>query len=166
MSIDLILSRRSIRRYTGEPVSEEELKTLLEAAMAAPSSNNRQPWHFVVVQQRETLRRLAGAHPYGKMLAEAAAAIAVCGDTGLSPLSWVQDCSAATENTLIAAAAVGLGAVWLGCHPRQERVDPLKEILGIPESVGLLSLIAIGHPGEDKEPRTQYDEARIHREGW
>lgn len=166
MSVDAIFSRRSIRKYTEEPVKEESMKTLLEAGMAAPSSNNRKPWHFVVVRDRETLRRLAEAHPHGKMLGGAAAAIAVCGDTELSPVYWVQDCSAATENILIAVAALGLGAVWLGCHPREERVAPIKEILGIPESVGVLSLIALGHPAEQKSPRTQYDELQIHREKW
>ncbi len=166
MSIDLILARRSIRKYTGETVGEEDLKRLLEAGMAAPSSNNKQPWQFVVVRDRGTLQRLAEVHPHGKMLAHAPAAIAVCGDRELSPISWVQDCSAATENILIAASSIGLGAVWLGCHPREERVNPIKAILGIPDSPGLLSLIAIGHPAEEKSPRTQYDELRIHREKW
>lgn len=166
MSVGIIFSRRSIRKYTNEPMKEESMKTLLEAGMAAPSSNNRKPWHFVVVRDRGTLQKLAEAHPHGKMLGDAAAAIAVCGDTELSPVYWIQDCCAATENILIAVAALGLGAVWLGCHPREERVDPIKKILGIPESAGVLSLIALGHPAEQKSPRTQYDELRIHREKW
>jgi len=166
MSIDVIFARRSIRKYTDQAISEEDIKKLLEAGMAAPSSSNRKPWHFVVVQDRETLKKLAEAHPYGKMLNEAAAAMAVCGDTEISPDYWVQDCSASTENILIAIAALGLGAVWLGCHPRKERVAAIKEILHIPEHVGVLSLISIGHPGEKKEPRTQYDKSRVHHEKW
>ncbi len=166
MSIDVIFARRSIRKYTDQAISEEDIKKLLEAGMAAPSSSNRKPWHIVVVQDRETLKKLAEAHPYGKMLNEAAAAMAVCGDTEISPDYWVQDCSASTENILIAIAALGLGAVWLGCHPRKERVAAIKEILHIPEHVGVLSLISIGYPGERKEPRTQYDESRVHDEKW
>ena len=102
----------------------------------------------------------------GKMLRNAGLAIAVCGDTDAAPAYWVQDCSAATENILIAAAAIGLGAVWLGCHPREERVSAVRDILGIPEQFGILNLLSIGHPGERKEPRTQYDEGRIHRDRW
>lgn len=166
MSIEMILKRRSVRKYSGKPVEEAELTQLLEAGMAAPSARNRQPWQFVVVRERETLRKLSEAHPYGEMLAGAAAAIAVCGDTNAAPDYWIQDCSAATENILIAAAALGLGAVWLGCHPRPERVSAIRELLGIPEHIGVLSLISIGHPAEKKAPRTQYDEAKVHKEKW
>jgi nitroreductase len=164
--IETILSRRSIRKYTSEPVDERDLKALLEAAMAAPSASNRKPWHFVVVTDRGTLDRLADSHGYGKMLHDAPLCIAVCGDANKSERFWVQDCSAATENLLLAATALGLGAVWLGVHPSRERVAAMKEILGIPEGVTPLNLISIGHPAEEKEPRTQYDEDRVHREKW
>ncbi len=166
MSIRSILARRSIRQYTSQPVQEEQLEKLLEAGMAAPSARNRKPWHFVVVTGRDRLNQLSEAHPYGDMLKQAPAAIAVCGDTAISPDYWVQDCSAATENILIAAASIGLGSVWLGCHPRRERVEAIKEVLEIPENTEVLSLIAIGHPGEEKEPRTQYDSSRVHRDKW
>lgn len=164
--IKTIFSRRSIRKYTPDPVSEEDIKTLLEAAMAAPSASNRKPWHLVVVTERATLDRLADSHRYGKMLHEAPLCVAVCGDTSTSERFWVQDCSAATENLLLAATALGLGAVWLGVHPSGERVADIKEILGIPEDVNPLNLVSIGHPAEEKEPRTQYDEERVHREKW
>jgi len=164
--IDTIFSRRSIRRYTREPVSEEDIRTILEAAMAAPSASNRKPWHFVVVSERETLNRLAEAHKYAKMLNEAPLCISVCGDQSVSERFWVQDCSAATENLLLAAAALGLGAVWCGVHPSQDRVKDISEILGIEAPVAPLNIIAIGHPAEEKEPRTQYDEDRVHREKW
>jgi nitroreductase len=164
--IDTIFSRRSIRRYTEEPVSEEEIKTLLEAAMAAPSASNRKPWHFVVVTERKTLNRLAKAHKYAKMLNEAPLCISVCGDQSVSERFWVQDCSAATENLLLAVTALSLGAVWCGVHPRQDRVKDISKILGIGAPVVPLNLIAIGHPAEEKEPRTQYDEGRVHREKW
>ncbi len=166
MSIDFILARRSIRAYTGDEVTDDDLTRLLEAGMAAPSANNNKPWHYVVVKDRAALKKLAGAHPYGKMLAEAGAAIAVCGDTDTAPAYWIQDCAASTENILVAASALGLGAVWLGCHPREERVSAIRKVLGVPEPIGILSLISIGHPAETKEPRTQYDESRVHRDRW
>jgi nitroreductase len=166
MAFEAIFARRSIRAYTGEPVSGEEITKLLKAAMAAPTGNNLKPWHFVVVRDRTTLEKLAEVHPYGKMLSGAAAAIAVCGDSAISPDLWVQDCAAATENILIAVASLGLGAVWLGCHPREDRVSAIKAVLGIPEHIGVLSLISIGRPGEKKEPRTQYDGKRVHDEKW
>ena len=164
--IDTILSRRSIRRYTDVQVSEEEIKTLLEAAMAAPSASNRKPWHFVVVTEKETLNRLAKAHTYAKMLNDSTLCISVCGDQSVSERFWVQDCSAATENLLLAATALGLGAVWCGVHPSQERVKDIRKILGIEDPIVPLNLIAIGHPAEEKEPRTQYDNGRVHREKW
>jgi len=164
--IQTILARRSIRRYTDEPVSEVDIKTLLEAAMAAPSASNRKPWRFVVVTERETLDALADVHPHGKMLFEAVLCIAVCGDLATFERFWVQDCSAATENLLLAVTALGLGAVWLGVYPKEDRVAAVRQVLGIPETVTPLNLISIGHPAEEKEPRTQYDEACVHRERW
>lgn len=166
MPVDIIFARRSIRRFTPEPVPEGALRTLLGAGMSAPSSRDRRPWEFVLVTERDRLDRLAEAHPHGKMLFEATAAIAVCGRLDLSPDYWVQDCSAATENILVAAAGLGLGSVWLGCHPNDERVAAVREILAIPASVGVLSLIALGRPAEEKEPRDRYDDARVHRENW
>jgi len=164
--IETIFSRRSIRKYTPEPVDDEDIKTMLEAAMAAPSASNRKPWHFAVTTDRKKLDRLAEAHQYAKMLFEAPLCISVCGDVGVSGRFWVQDCSAATENILLAATALGLGAVWIGVHPSENRVSEVKEILGIPEGVTPLNLISIGHPAEEKESRTQYDESRVHREKW
>lgn len=164
--IQTIFARRSIRRYTAKAVSERDIKTMLEAAMAAPSASNRKPWHFIVVTERQKLDKLAIVHPYGKMLLEAYLCIAVCGDETVSPRSWVQDCSAAAENLLLAAAALGLGAVWLGVYPRESRVGPIKKVLNIPETIVPLNLIPIGHPAEAKEPRTQYDELRVHRDLW
>ena len=163
--LSVIFSRRSIRVYTDEPVTATELQALLEAGMAAPSASNRKPWHFVVVTDRAVLGLLAEAHPYGKMLTKASAAIAVCGDPAVSAW-WVQDCSAATENILIGAAALGLGAVWLGCHGNSEREQAIRRVLGIPDSIGVLSLLSVGHPAEAKEARTQYDARRVRRDRW
>ena len=164
--IQTILARRSIRKYTVEPVSEADIETLLEAAMAAPSASNRKPWQFVVVTERQTLDGLAEVHPHGKMLFEAPLCIAVCGDLTTYERFWVQDCSAATENLLLAVTALGLGAVWLGVYPKEDRVAAVRQVLGMPETITPLNLISIGHPAEKKEPRTQYDETRVHRERW
>jgi nitroreductase len=164
--LEPIFARRSIRHYTAEPVTAEEIQTLLEAGMAAPSASNRRPWHMVTVTERETLVALARAHPHGKMTAQAAVAIAVCGDPSISPRYWVQDCAAATENILVAATALGLGSVWLGCHPNEDRERAIRRVLGIPEEIGILSLISIGRSAEQKPARTQYDAARDHRDRW
>jgi nitroreductase len=164
--VQTIFARRSIRKYTDEPVSEADIQTLLEAAMSAPSASNRKPWRFIVVTERQTLDALAEAHPHGKMLFQAPLCIVVCGDLTDRETYWVQDCSAATENLLLAATALGLGAVWLGVHPKEPRIAFTRPILDLPETVTPLNLIPIGHPAEEKEPRTQYDESRVHRERW
>jgi nitroreductase len=160
-----IFARRSIRAYTDEPVSEADIQALLQAGMSAPSGSNRKPWHFVVVTDRPTLEALADAHPFGKMIGHAGLGIAVCGDPQISEW-WVQDCTAATENILIAVATLGLGGVWVGCHGRPEREAAVRSVLGIPERIGVLSLLSIGHPAEEKEARSQYDPDRVHRGSW
>jgi nitroreductase len=164
--LEPVFARRSIRQYTDQPVTAEEIQILLEAGMAAPSASNRRPWHMVTVTDRRALAALAEAHPHGKMTAHAAVAIAVCGDPAISPRFWIQDCAAATENILIAATALGLGAVWLGCHPNEDQEQAVRSVLRIPDEIGVLSLIAIGRPAEEKPPRTQYDPARDHRDRW
>jgi len=164
--IKTIFARRSIRKYTDEPVSEGNVKTILEAAMAAPSASNKKPWHYVVVTERETLDRLADAHQYAQMLRQASLCLIVCGDESINQRFWPQDCSAATQNILLAVQALGLGAVWCGVYPSEARVKDISDILGIKSPVIPLNLIAVGHPDEEKEPRTQYDEARIHKNKW
>lgn len=164
--LSMIYSRRSIRRYTGEPLAEEEIIQLLQAGMAAPSASDRKPWRFVTVTEKEGRKALAEAHPFGGMIASAGLAIVVCGDKSVAPEYWVQDCSAATENILIAAAGLGLGAVWLGCYPREERVQAVRSLLGIPDDFGILSLISVGRPAEEKTARTQYNPTYVHPERW
>jgi nitroreductase len=169
--IDLIKGRRSIRRYEHRPVPDDLVRQLLEAAMAAPSASNLQPWHFILVTRRDLLDQLADRHPYARMLNDAPLCIVPCGDLDLVPEGesgefWVQDLSAASQNLLLAASALGLGAVWCGVHPRQERVDMVREVLSIPLHVVPLCLIPVGFPAEHKSPRTQYDQQRVHREIW
>lgn len=167
-AMDAILSRRSIRRYTSQMVSDELIKELLDAAMSAPSAGNEQPWHFVVIRDRNILNEIPKIHPYSQMLKEAPLAILICGDEKLQKYQgyWVQDCSAATENLLIAVNAKGLGAVWLGVYPIEDRVVGLRKLLGIPENVIPFSLLSIGYPAEQKPRANRYNESRIHHNKW
>jgi nitroreductase len=166
--MDSIFKRRSVRQYTGEPVSNEKIHKLLEAGMSAPSAGNERPWHFIVVEDKLTLRKLADVSPYAKMLERAAVAIVVCGDKELTRFGdfWIQDCSAATENILIEAVELGLGAVWLGVYPEPSRVQHVREVFSLPENVVPFSLVPIGHPAEEHETSSRYDETRVHREKW
>jgi len=165
-ALDVIFTRRSIRRYTDESVSESDLKTILEAGMNAPSASNRQSWHFIVVNTREKLNAITEVHPYSQMLKQAPLAIVVCGDTEVSESYWPQDCSAATENILLAARALGLGTVWLGVYPRDDRVTGVSKLFNLPKHIIPLSVIAVGHPAEEKGRVNRYDAAKIHRNGW
>ena len=167
-AIEAILTRRSIRSYTAEPVTEVDIETILHAAMAAPSAGNQQPWHFVVTTEREWLDRMAETTPYGKMLREAPLAITVCADTRdlRHPTMWQQDCSNAAENALIAIHALGLGAVWLGFWPKMERVEPLKAVLGLPEGVEPLCVLAVGHPAEGQPAVDRFRDESVHRDRW
>jgi len=168
--LELIFGRRSIRLYSTAPVNEAAVQKLLEAAMAAPSAVAKDPWRFVVVRNRQTLSKIAAALPNGQMIASAALGIAVCGDLQAAhdqQLSYLlQDCSAAVENLLLCAHVLGLGACWLGVHPREQRVSALKVILSLPPSVIPVACIAIGHPAEAKEPRTRFNPDCVHLERW
>jgi nitroreductase len=163
----VLLARRSIRTYLDKAVPQELLRALLAAAMAAPTAANSQPWEFVVVTIPETLALLRERMMFARY--HAPAAIVVCGNPDIANNTaarqyWVQDCSAATENILIAAAALGLGAVWIGVHPLPSVVAPVREILGLPDNVTPLSLVYVGYPAEERPPSERYDERRIYWE--
>lgn len=167
-AMEAILTRRSIRRYTKDPVPDEVIKDLLEAAMSAPSAGNQQPWHFVVIRERKILDEIPKFHPYSGMLREAPLAILICGDESLERYKgyWVQDCSAATENLLIAVHAKGLGGVWLGVYPLEERIVGLRNLLGIPDTIIPFALVSIGYPAEQKPRANRYDQSRVHYDKW
>jgi len=167
-ALEAILTRRSIRRYTEEPIPEEVVRQLLEAAMSAPSAGNQQPWQFVVINDRQILNEVPKFHPYASMLAQAKVAILVCGDLSREYFKgyWIQDCSAATENILLAAHAKGLGAVWLGIYPREARVKALQKLLNLPEHIIPLSLVSLGYPAEKKPRADRFDSSRIHYNRW
>jgi nitroreductase len=163
-----IFERRSIRKYTGEDVPEDLIEQILRAAMAAPSAGNAQPWHYIIVDDRHILNEIPKFHPYSQMLKQASHAIVVCGDQSLEKYKgfWVQDCSAAMQNMLLMAQHLGLGAVWLGVYPVEERVNALKKLLGLPDGVIPLSIMSLGYPAEDKEPADRFNTSRIHKNKW
>ncbi|MCK4626092.1 MAG: nitroreductase family protein [Phycisphaerae bacterium] len=168
--MDAILSRRSIRKYTDQAVPEEVITELLKAAMSAPSAGNQQPWRFVVIDDRRILDEIMTIHPYSAMLKEAPLVILVCFDKGLElevvEGLWPQDCSAATENILIAAQAIGLGAVWLGVYALKNMVAEFRKLVGAPDHIIPFSLISIGYPAEQKPPANRYDSSRIYHNRW
>lgn len=168
-AIQALLGRRSIRRFEGRAVENAVVMLLLECACAAPSAANGRPWHFVVVEDRKKLDTLGSVHPYGKMLLQAPLAVVVCGDpekSDISRLYWEEDCSAAMENMLVGAQALGLGGVWLGVRHAPEREEAVRQTLGIPGRVAVLGIAVLGYPGEEKEPHEGIDPGAVHRENW
>ncbi len=162
---EALLKRRSVRKFTDEMVSESEINELLHAAMSGPSACNKMPWEFFVITGKETLQKLRKAARYSKIVAPLA--IIVCGNIEnslpreLAPF-WIQDCSAATENILLRATDLGLGAVWCGIHPMKKAENNVSEILGLSEELVPLNIIYVGHPAENPEPRDQFDKTKIH----
>ncbi len=167
-AIEAILTRRSIRKYSNRIISDNTIKQLLETASSAPSASNRQPWHYIIINDREKLDAVPNFHPYSKMLGNANIAILVCGDLHLEKFLGylILDCSAATENILIAAHAKGLGACWLGIYPREERITGIKKLFNLPEHIIPISLVSLGYPAEHKDREERYDEARVHYNKW
>lgn len=168
--LENIHSRKSVRQYTAEPVSDADIQTLLKAAMAAPTAVNFQPWRFVVLNDRASLDALVEHLPFAKMLQQAPLAIVVCGETrwmgGEENPFWAQDCSAATQNLLLAAEAIGLGAVWTAAYPDKERCKAISEALGLPSTVQPLCVVPIGHPAGDDKPKDKWKPENIHYGKW
>ncbi len=167
-ALEAILTRRSIRKYTPRNVQEALVKVLLEAGMSAPSTSNLQPWHFVVINDHRLLCEIPKFHPYSEMLKKAPLAILVCGDLSVQKQEGyvIQDCSAATQNILLAAHAKKLGAVWLGIYPKEARVAGIRKLFGLPGHILPVSLIAIGFPAEHKEKENRFKASRVHTNRW
>jgi len=159
--VENIMTRTSVRAYTDQTVSRDTIETLLRAGMAAPTAVNKQPWHFVAITDRQKLDSIAVANPNAGMAKKAPLAIVVCGDLkkaleGPAQAYWIQDCSAATENILLAAHGLALGAVWTGLYPGMDRVKAVSELLKLPETIVPLCAIIIGHPAESPEPKDKW----------
>ena len=178
-ALDVIMARTSIRSFTGDPVSKEQLETILKAGMAAPSAMNVQPWRFVVVTDQAVKNQLAG--PRGGMIANAPLVIVVCGEATFmrkpwgqpdaEPVEaenpfWYEDCAAATENLLVAAEAIGLGAVWTACYPMPDRMDPTIDALGLPDNVKPFAIVPVGYPAGDDQPKDKWKPENIHYDRW
>lgn len=166
-----ILERKSVRTYSDKKVEKEDLEKLLKAAMAAPTAKNSQPWVFIVIDKKEKLESLGEQLPYADMLKEAQAAIIVCGDMkkaleGQAREYWVQDCSAATENILLAAESMGLGAVWTGVYPIKERINIVKVEMNLPDNIIPLNVIPIGWQTGKEKPKQKYSEENIYWNKW
>lgn len=163
-----ILSRVSVRLYADKPVSSDQVTAILHAAMSAPTGVNKQPWEFVVVDDPELLKELAEALPYAKMAAQAPVAIVVCGNKdrfldGVDDVLWEQDLSAASENILLAAHAIGLGGVWTCIYPHEERMAPVRTILNLPDNLIPFNLIPIGYPEKEHAPMNKWHPERVHQ---
>lgn len=163
--MEAVFNRRSIRKFEDRPVDEALVRQILEAAMMAPSAGNAQPWRFVVMDDRATLDSVADIHPYVKMVRQAPLGILVCADLSLEkfPGYWVQDCSAAMQNMLLAIHAVGLGAVWTGVYPMEDRVAGFRKLCNLPDNVIPLGFAPIGWPAQQPKSESRFRQDRIHR---
>ena len=168
--IENIMSRASVRRFTNKAISKDTLETIVKAGMAAPTAVNKQPWEFIVVTDRVVLDSLMAHHPHAN-LETATAAIVVCGNMenaleGDGQAYWIQDCSAATENILLAAHSLGVGAVWCGVYPMQDRVAPVRETLKLPSYVTPLNIITMGYPAAPSQPKDKWNPDKLHFQQW
>ncbi|MBQ3624092.1 MAG: nitroreductase family protein [Prevotella sp.] len=159
--INNIMTRTSVRQYQDKAVEQDKVETMLRAGMAAPTAVNKQPWHFIVVNDKAILEKIAEINPNKRMLKTAPLGIIVCGNlekalSGDAQQYWIQDTSAATENILLAAHGLGLGAVWTALFPNKNRYEPLRELLGIPEHIMPLNIIIIGYPAESPTPKDKW----------
>lgn len=161
---ELIFRRRSIRRFAAGMPDEDAINLLLKAAMSAPSANNLRPWIFYVLRKRKNIDALREFHPHAAMTAQSPLVIVVSGDLNLQPNPGyiIQDCSAATQNILLAATALGLGGVWLGLYPREARMEGMSKLLKLPEHIMPVSMVALGIPGENKPPHDEWYPEKVH----
>ena len=167
-TLEAIHTRRSIREYTNQLILEETITQLLQAAMAAPSARNQQPWEFVVITNTKIREKIPSVSPFAQMIIDAPLAILVCGNLEVETAQgyWVIDCAAAIQNMLLAAHALGLGAVWTGVYPREERMDGLTELLNLPDHILPHSLVVIGYPAQQPEHPDRFKSERIHHNRW
>ncbi len=165
-ALEAIYTRRSVRKYTDKALTQEEIDILMKAAMQAPSAGNGQPWEFVIITNKEAREKIAAMNVYANMAKDAPMTILVCGNLSRTkmPQYWQQDCSAVVQNIMLAAHAIGLGTVWTGIYPEEDRVAGFSKTFNLPENVLPLGAIVVGHPANDTPQVDRYDESRIHFE--
>lgn len=166
--LEAIFTRRSIRKYTGEPVSENDIEILLRAGFHAPSAHNRQPWEFIIIKDKSKFDSIAKLHPYAKMLPQAEACIIVCGDSSKQKETGflIEDCSASIQNILLAAHGIGLGAVWCGLYPITVLTKGIKNICLLPNHIIPVGMVVLGHKGEERNQVDRFDTHKLHYETW
>jgi len=167
-ALTAIKTRRSVRTYTAEPVADETVREILRCGMQAPSACNEQPWQFVVIRDKTILTKAGEINPYAKFAKNAPVAVLVCGDLRLDKCQgyWVQDCSNCAMSMLLAAHAMGLGAVWTGIYPLGDRVEGFRKLCGLPREVTPMALLVIGHPAAQPKPEDRFKAERIHTDRW
>ena len=167
-TMNAILTRRSIRKYTNKQISRNLINEIIKAAMYAPSAFNNQPWQYVVIDKKEILVQILKIIPHAEMLKQSAAAILICGDKNLEQNTdlIVLNCAAATQNALLAAHDLGLGAVWISAYPVEEAMDGLKNLFNFPESIIPISLISLGYPDEEVTTEDRFKPEKIHYNSW
>lgn len=167
--LEAIYTRYSCRSFTDQKVEMELLEEIVRAAMAAPSAKNVQPWEFIILDDREVMDQLCEALPYAKMLSSAQAAVVVCGVSSSvegGSDHWVVDCSAATQNLLLAAHTLGLAAVWTAVYPYVERLEPTLKVLPMPEGVVPLCVVPIGYAAREPRVKDKFKSEKIHLNRW
>lgn len=167
-TLESIHSRRSIRRFTEQTITDEQLHTLLDAAMTAPSAGNAQPWEFIIVRSQEGREGIARRHPYAAMALKSQVCVAICGNTANEkyPGFWPQDCAAAIQNLLLAARDLGIGSVWTGVYPLEDRIKNFKEFFNLPEHVIPLGIVVLGYPDQPFTEHHRFDASKVHQETW
>jgi len=163
-----IYTRRSIRKYKDIEVEDHLMHEIIKAGMNAPSAGDEQPWHFILINDREMLAKIKKVHPYSRMLLQVKNAVLICGDPSLEKHKgfWIQDCAAAVQNMLLMIDYKGLGSVWLGIYPLKDRIDGVRKIFNIPEEIIPFAVLPVGYPDETKPENNKYDELRVHRNKW
>ena len=165
-AIENILNRKSVRKYSDKEIEQEKIDIILKCAMAAPSAMNKQPWEILVINDKEKLGKIAEILPNASYSKNSQVTIIVCGNKDVSEKFWEQDCSAVSENILLAAESLGLGAVWCAVYPFDEKVEAVKNLFELPENIIPLNVIPMGYPEANEEAKDKYDAAKIHINGW
>lgn len=165
---ELIIGRRSIRRYKNQKINTQDIKAIIHMAMYAPSAVNKRPWHFIVIEEDKLKNKIMEINPNAKMLKNASHAILICGDEKLQHDDnyWTADCGAATQNILLGAHSLGIGSCWIGIYPRKQRMEAVSELFNLPTHIKIFSIVSLGYADEEKSLPNRIDPEKIHWGKW